>query len=69
MELEKLKEKSSEGAQKKLQQELKKSYDVLKHLKSKLGNGILEDEYRKCMEEIQVALGLHGESLELTQDM
>ena len=38
--------------------ELKRAYDVLRHLKKKVGCDAFNNEYKKAMEEIRVALGM-----------
>ena len=57
-ELSRLKEKMSEKAQGSMKEELKRAYDVLRHLKKKVGPNSFSEEYRALMSEIREALGM-----------
>ena len=57
-ELIRLKEKMSEKAQESMKDELKRAYDVLRHLKKKVGPNSFSEEYRVVMSEIREALGI-----------
>ena len=61
-ELVKLKEKMSEKAQEDMKVELKRAYEVLRHLKKKVGNNAFTEEYRYIMNDIREALGITGGS-------
>ena len=55
-ELAKLKEKMSEKAQDDMKLELRRAYEVLRHLKKKVGNNAYTEEYRMIMSDIKEAL-------------
>ena len=55
-ELVKLKEKTSAKAQQDLKIELKRAYEVLRHLKRKVGGNAFNEEYKLIMNEIRDAL-------------
>ena len=57
-ELSRLKEKMSEKAQGSMKEELKRAYDVLRHLKKKVGPNSFSEEYMALMSEIREALGM-----------
>lgn len=61
-ELVKLKEKMSEKAQDDMKIELRRAYDVLRHLKKKVGNNTYTEEYRMIMNDIREALQITGGS-------
>jgi len=58
MEIEKIKQKTSEKVKTDLENELKRAYDVLKHLKRKVGGNAFNEEYRIIMKEIKGVLKL-----------
>ena len=49
-------EKTSDKAQESMKEELKRAYDVLKHLKKKVGAHAFNEEYGIVMGEIREAL-------------
>ena len=57
-ELLKLKDKMSDKAQESLKDDLKRAYDVLRHLKKKVGSNAFPDEYKTLMAEMRQALGI-----------
>ena len=61
-ELAKLKEKMSDKAQDDMKVELRRAYDVLRHLKKKVGNATFSEEYRMIMNDIREALHITGGS-------
>ena len=58
MEIEKIKQKTSDKVKSDLDNELKRAYDVLKHLKRKVGGNAFNEEYRVVMNDIKGALNL-----------
>ena len=56
-----MKEKTSEKALDGLKDELKRAYDVLRHLKKKVGGHAFNEEYGVVMTEIRQALGMPHE--------
>jgi len=52
IEIARIKEKVSEKAQEGLKDELKRAYDVLKHLKKKVGSHAFNEEYEVVIAEI-----------------
>ena len=61
-ELVKLRDKMSEKAQDDMKIELRRAYDVLRHLKKKVGNNTYTEEYRMIMNDIREALQITGGS-------
>ena len=57
-ELFKLKEKMSDKAQEDMKVELRRAYEVLRHLKKKVGSNTFTEEYRYIMNDIREALGI-----------
>ena len=55
-EIERLREKTSDKAQESVKEELRRAYDVLKHLKKKVGAHAFNEEYAIVMNEIREAL-------------
>jgi hypothetical protein len=55
-EIERLRERTGKNAQEQLKAELRKSYDVLKHLKRQAG--YTTEEYRNLIAELECALGV-----------
>lgn len=55
-EIAKMHEKTSDKAQESIKEELKRAYDVLKHLKKKVGAHAFNEEYGIVMGEIREAL-------------
>ena len=55
-EIAKMNEKTSDKAQESMKEELKRAYDVLKHLKKKVGAHAFNEEYGFVMGEIREAL-------------
>ena len=58
LEVAKMREKTSDKAQEGLKDELKRAYDVLRHLKKKVGPHAFNEEYGVVMNEIREALGM-----------
>ena len=56
LEISKMKEKTSEKALDSLKDELKRAYEVLRHLKKKVGAHAFNEEYGVVMSEIRQAL-------------
>lgn len=57
-EIGKMKEKTSDKALDGLKDELKRAYEVLRHLKKKVGGHAFNEEYGVVMAEIRQALGM-----------
>lgn len=55
-EIDKIKQKTSEKVKSDLDNELRRAYDVLKHLKRKVGGQAFNEEYRVVMNDIKGAL-------------
>lgn len=55
-EIERLRERTGKNAQEQLKAELRKSYDVLRHLKRQAGYST--EEYRNLINELESALGI-----------
>ena len=55
-EISRLREKTSEKAQDAMKGELRKAYDVLRHLKKKVGSHAFNEEYAMVMSELREAL-------------
>jgi len=51
-----MREKTSDKAQDSMKDELKRAYDVLKHLKKKVGSHAFNEEYGVVISEIREAL-------------
>jgi hypothetical protein len=47
-----MRQRTSDEAQAKMKLELKKTIDVLKHLKRKVGDGFYDEEYALLLEEV-----------------
>lgn len=62
-EIERLRERTGKNAQEQLKAELRKSYDVLRHLKRQAGYST--EEYRNLINELESALGME----DLTKDV
>lgn len=62
-EIERLRERTGKNAQEQLKAELRKSYDVLRHLKRQAGYST--EEYRNLINELESALGIE----DLTKDV
>ena len=62
-EIERLSERTGKNAQEQLKAELRKSYDVLRHLKRQAGYST--EEYRNLINELESALGIE----DLTKDV
>ena len=58
LEISKMKDKTSDKALDGLKDELKRAYDVLRHLKKKVGGHAFNEEYGVVMNEIRQALGM-----------
>ena len=61
--IERLRERTGKTAQEQLKAELRKSYDVLRHLKRQAGYST--EEYRNLINELESALGIE----DLTKDV
>lgn len=71
-EIEKLRAKTSDKVKQDLDSEMRRAYDVLRHLKKKIGGSTYNEEYRIVMSEIRSALKIGKKStheeLELASD-
>ena len=57
-EIAKMRDKTSDKAQESLKDELRRAYDVLRHLKKKVGQHAFNEEYGIVMTEIRNALNM-----------
>ena len=58
LEIAKMRDKTSDKAQENMKDELRRAYDVLRHLKKKVGAHAFNEEYGIVMNEIREALGM-----------